>query len=386
MTIETRITLNCAEEHTNSGKNITGAVISDYCVVDTETTGLSKSDEIIEISAIRIRGDVEVARFTSLMHTDIELDDYVSDLTGITDDMLKSAPDPQKVIADFVDFIGDDVLIGHNIGRFDISFLLRYTDLRNDYIDTLDLAKNTLDLPAHKLADICEHYGIVNEQAHRALSDVIATNKCYQLLRAEPPLEETPSKKAAKKSTCSDDTKALHTLQGLLIGVTCDGVLNEQEVITVKTWLDQNKHLSDRYPFSVASAEIQKVMKDGAIAADELDTLLNVFTSLIDPVSANSTADVSSELSGKLICLTGDFAHGTRAEVSDFLKSLGAEIHDSVTKKVNMLIVGDKGSETWLGGNYGGKIKKAMEIREKGVDITIIKESDFYRSVIGDEC
>ena len=114
-------------ERAGKGNSII-AFPKDYVVVDIETTGLSPEwDDIIEIGAIRYSNDVEVDRFQSLVQPEpyadgTFVDDFITELTGITNAMLAQAPKTDEVIKEFADYLGNDVLIGYNVG-FDINFL-----------------------------------------------------------------------------------------------------------------------------------------------------------------------------------------------------------------------------------------------------------------------
>lgn len=161
-------------------------VISNYTIIDIETTGLDPSyDEIIEISAIKIQDNSIVDTFSSLVQpNDLDIPEFITNLTGIDTDMLKTAPFFEEIETQFLDFLQDDILVGHNV-NFDINFLYDYTKgkLRNNFIDTLRLSRRVLpNLSHHRLPDLCEHYNITNLQSHRALSDCHATLSCYQLL------------------------------------------------------------------------------------------------------------------------------------------------------------------------------------------------------------
>ena len=83
-----------------------------------------------------------------------------------------------------------------------------------------------------------------------------------------------------------------------------------------------------------------------------------------------------TELLGKLVCLTGEFKYGQKSEVTKLLEEKGAMCKDGVTSKTDLLIVGGQGSSSWKCGTYGGKIKKAMEMMEKGATIKIYDEDE----------
>ena len=159
---------------------------NEYIVIDIETTGLDPTyDDIIEIAAVKVQNDVIIDTFQSLIHIDYELDDFITKLTGITNEMLSNAPKLKFVLNKFYDFIGDSILLGHNI-NFDINFLYDSLlnnlniKLKNDFIDTLRIARKHLkELKHHRLEDICCYYNIPTNNMHRSLIDCKNTLECY---------------------------------------------------------------------------------------------------------------------------------------------------------------------------------------------------------------
>lgn len=181
----------------NKGKNII-AFPDKYCVIDIETTGLSPDfDSIIEVSGILFEDGQEVAHYTSLVKPDSVYDDgsyideFIEELTGITNEMLSSAPDPKTVLQEFKDFIGDNILVGHNV-NFDINFL--YDNFKhylsaifnNDFVDTMRLSRILHPEESHhRLVDLSERYNIDYSNAHRSLVDCQITELCYEHLKEE---------------------------------------------------------------------------------------------------------------------------------------------------------------------------------------------------------
>ncbi|MGD7008376.1 PolC-type DNA polymerase III [Metabacillus sp. 84] len=160
-----------------------------YVVFDVETTGLSAVyDTIIELAAVKIKNGEIVDRFESFANPHHPLSATTIDLTGITDDMVKNAPEVKEVIARFKDWIGDDVLVAHN-ASFDMGFLnAGYTRLlgeekaANPVIDTLELGRFLYpDLKSHRLNTLCKKFDIELTQHHRAIYDAEATG--YLLLK-----------------------------------------------------------------------------------------------------------------------------------------------------------------------------------------------------------
>ena len=97
-------------------------MVKDYVVFDLETTGLSPDkDTIIEIGALKVIQGKVADRFSEFINPHQKLTQQISELTGITDDMLAGARNLQVVVGDFVDFCEDYVVVGHNLG-FDYRF------------------------------------------------------------------------------------------------------------------------------------------------------------------------------------------------------------------------------------------------------------------------
>lgn len=162
----------------------------DYVVYDLETTGIScQRDEVIEISAIRVREGHPVATFTHLVNPGRSIPYGASRVNHIYDNMVADKPGFQQVLGEFLNFIGNDVLVGHNIKNFDMKFIYRDCQryfgqtIDNDYIDTLYLAKRCFPSWKHRrLENLAEHYGISTQGAHRALQDCHMNQQVFELM------------------------------------------------------------------------------------------------------------------------------------------------------------------------------------------------------------
>ena len=174
---------------TKSGKQI-NTYVSDYVLFDLETTGISCNyDEIIEISAVKVRKGKIVSEFSELVNPGRNIPYAASAVNNITDDMVEDAPSIEEVLPRFIGFIEEDVLVGHNINSFDMQFIYRdcvkhfNQTISNDYIDTLKLAKIVFPNWKHRrLGDLAKHYGISTVGAHRALADCKMNQQVFELM------------------------------------------------------------------------------------------------------------------------------------------------------------------------------------------------------------
>jgi len=176
----------------NKGKKIL-EFVDDYTVFDLETTGISTAyDEIIEIAAVKVRNGEVIDTYSTLVNPGRHIPSAASNVNGIYDHMVSGMPMMSDIIGEFRDFIGGDVLVGHNIHTFDMLFIYRdlerYTDysLPNNYVDTLALAKMYYpDMRHRRLGDMADKLGISSEGAHRALADVLMNQKVYEAMKRD---------------------------------------------------------------------------------------------------------------------------------------------------------------------------------------------------------
>lgn len=160
-------------------------IIDNYCVLDTETTGLSAYyDEIIEIGIIRVRDNEIVGRYSQLIKPKYEIDEFITALTGITNEMVSGMPSIGEVKNEVLSFIGEDVLVGHNTS-FDIRFLNAGfgEEFDNKYMDTMQFARKVYpELNHHRLSDLTEYLHLSSNK-HRAISDCISTYELYEAIK-----------------------------------------------------------------------------------------------------------------------------------------------------------------------------------------------------------
>lgn len=287
----------------------------DYVVIDIETTGLDAVyDDIIELSAVRFINNIETDRFSSLVNLDWEIPSYITEITGITNEMLETAPNLKDVLPKYLDFLGDSILVGHNV-NFDINFIYDKAEelgikFKNDYIDTLRFARKLLkELKNHRLATVKEYFGITSESAHRALPDCIATHECYLKLK--------------------------------------------------------NRALSDYENLEAFSASFKKKN------ANHSYSIKNIAPNA-------DAVDEDHIFYQKYCVFTGALEKMVRKDAAQLVVNIGGFCEDSVTKKTNFLILGNNDYCKSIKDGKSKKQKKAEELKLKGQDIEIISENTFY--------
>ncbi len=160
-----------------------------YVCIDFETTGLyPEKDRITDAAAARVVDGQIVDTYTSLVHSPVAISAFVSNLTGITNEMISTAPEETDVIRKLIAFIGDLPVIGYNVS-FDLGFL-HYAAHRaslpcpRENFDVQSYAKKGLPgRPGYKLENVAEYLSVDQPEAHRALADVLTTVSCAEKLR-----------------------------------------------------------------------------------------------------------------------------------------------------------------------------------------------------------
>lgn len=166
-------------------------MLEDYCVIDLEMTGLNpKHHKILEVAAVRVRKKEIVSECSMLIQQHQLLEEKITELTGIDQEMLAGAKEEDEVLDHFFGFLGEDILVGQNV-IFDYSFLKqaainRKMSFERKAADTLKIARRCLPaLEKRTLDALCGYYGIEIGHHHRALDDAKATYLLYERLEKE---------------------------------------------------------------------------------------------------------------------------------------------------------------------------------------------------------
>ena len=299
------------------GKSLV-ALPKDYTVIDLETTGLSSSyDEIIECAALRVRGGEIVDKFQSLVCPSFPVCDFIVQLTGITNEMLDGCSKIETVLPEFLRFIGDDVLLGHNVG-FDVNFIYDASmrvlgkTFRNDFVNTLRVAQKAIPSLAHyRLSDLCEYYKVDTTSAHRALSDCQMTHEIYQLMISAFASEADFQSRFVRKAAYTHSCRKL-------------------DARTIKSEMS---------------------VED------------------IDP---------SNPLFGKQVVFTGPLERFSRRDAMQIVANFGGRNANGVTRLTDYLVVGGSEYRAATCSEKSAKYQKAERYALDGTGIAIIDEDTFY--------
>lgn len=291
----------------------------DFCVVDIETTGLSPAyDEIIELSALKVRSGSVIDKFSALVKPDgryigdngelLYVNEFITELTGITNEMLETAPLISEVIDEFLCFVGNSIIVGHNV-NFDINFIYdtllneKGIDFKNNFCDLLRVSKQLFpELPNHKLLTVASALNVSVTESHRGLADCLTSFECFQKCRLF--VEEN--------------------------NINFDIFKNNGDV------------------------DLRKI------------------------TTSKENIDHSHPLFGKVCVFTGTLEKMTRAEAAQIVVDFGGICENGVTSRSNFLILGNNDYCKSIKDGKSNKQKKAEKLILNGQDLQILPEDVFY--------
>lgn len=164
-------------------------MIENYTVIDLEMTGLNaKTDEILEVGAVRVREGEIVDTYEAILCVNKPLSEKVIELTGISEALMREGKEPEIAMSEYFSFLGEDVLVGQNL-IFDYSFLKQWAvnhkfSFERNAVDTLKLARKILPQEQKKdLESLCQYFEIERINGHRALEDAIETYHVFEKLK-----------------------------------------------------------------------------------------------------------------------------------------------------------------------------------------------------------
>lgn len=188
-------------------------------------------------------------------------------------------------------------------------------------------------------------------------------------------------------------TADMQQLHGIMAGVSFDGRITKEELLGVRSWMDDHEHLKTLWPYDELDALIMTVLADGKIDAAEHKELLAFFADFAkttghQSVSLKSDAltnvrgicavDPQIEFQERLFCFTGKSERASRIEIAQLVADKGGEFKDNVVLDTDYLIVGADGNPCWAYACYGRKIEQAVAYRKDGRQIMLVHEYDFW--------
>ena len=251
-------------------------LVGTYVVFDIETTGFSAvTDRIIEIGAVKVEDGKITDKFSTFVNPKRPIPFRITELTGITDEMVIDSPDIETILPQFIEFIGDAVLVAHN-ASFDVGFIeqnCKRQKIEADftYVDTVALARVLLPaLNRFKLDTVAKALNISLENHHRAVDDAGCTAEIFvkfvQMLKER---ELTTLAKVNEFGDLNPDSiKKLPTYHVIILARNDIGRVNLYQLVSASHLVYYNRR--PRIPKSVLNEHREGLIVGSACEAGEL--------------------------------------------------------------------------------------------------------------------
>lgn len=394
-----------------------------YTVIDIETTGFDPNkDKIIEIGAIKVKNGEVVDTYSTLINVDY-IPDFILNLTGITMEKIYSAPKIEEIILEFYNFLGDSVLVGHNI-HFDINFLydnilsLTGNFLSNDFIDTLRLSKKYIkNISNYKLPTLIKELKLDSDGSHRALVDCYTTKNLYDLLckqesiiteKQKLELERLKNntnldfidKKFVVKGTLKYNSFAFLKEVSKIFSFNIGEIFYKNSDYLILNQSKYNRYINRKYSDDMFYDQLyhkaEQLETDGTLKVLSETMFYDLFNisyekkcknkplKATDIVPETEDFDETHPLYLKTCVFTGTLEQMTRNEAMQKVVNLGGFIRNGVTTKTNYLILANNNYHPLLKDGKSSKQKKAEQLKAEGLDIEILSEDVFYDLINAD--
>ncbi|MDF2843823.1 MAG: hypothetical protein K0R00_2249 [Herbinix sp.] len=299
---------------------------SRFTFVDVETPNY-KNDSICSIGVICQENGQELFSQYFLVNPEAKFDYFNTKLHGITPKIVENALPFSMVWEEIKEYFTNAIVVAHN-ATFDLSVISKalntygITVSNINYICTVAKARRHISKEIYgsfKLDVLSKAFQIELEQHHNAMCDTIACKGLFNIF-------------ADKFGIDNKDVK-IHRSSG-------EGVSNPKKSVVHKP------------------------------------------VNIISGLGYGSSDCFELNLQGKVCCLSGNFVRGSKSDVEALIVNSGGSCVTGLNKSVDYLIVGGQGSGDWKYGNYGAKIRKALEMQEKGSHIVIVKEESLFKKVV----
>ena len=356
-------------------------MINGFLVFDVETPN-RRNDRICQIGLVRHTGGVDsLDQRVYLVNPDAPFDDLCCGIHGIKAiDVLRKPTFEYLWESELAELFSNSIVVAHN-ASFDLNVLAKTLYFYNLevpdilYVDTLELSRRYYPvLSDHKLGTVASFLGHQIPQAHDALHDSYAAYMILmETLRRYGQSALAPryylGVQPNQRSKCD-----INNLQEILEYIMEDGKITFEEAWMLNEWMERNKGSLPKALYEDYLRLLFSILLDGRIDIDEEALMLKTFNSFLHPAQDIGCVDFQ----GKTFVLSGDFLHGAKADVSEYITGKGGIVKSGVSNATDYVVIGGFGSDRYGHGTYGTKVEKAMELQERGSTIKIIREEELF--------
>lgn len=395
--LSTKSPTPCDETPVEEAPHIETANRDVITFLDVETPN-RHNDKICSIGIVQTdaRGAV-LNSFYQLVNPEAQFDDICMSVHGIAPVDVQQSPSFAELWeSSLATMLAQSNIVAHN-ASFDLSVIwkclasydLQIPDFR--YVCTMSMMKSLHpELDSYKLPAVCDYFNVTMERHHEAMSDASACKDVFWAMVGEsnhmPTFESyeyrgrSVYKPAGTGIAYSDETKDMRAMKALGERVIEDGRVSIDEAQAILSLCDVLPGVAYDRVFKPILSIIETAVQDGQVDDSESEEIIKALKRFVDPTSESAcAADVAFE--GKRFVLSGNFEHGAKSTVEQAIEARGGTMIKSVTKTCDYVVVGGIGNENWTMGNYGAKVKKALDWQAKGINVQILSEAALYNAM-----
>lgn len=280
--------------------------MKDYIVLDIENPN-SRGNSICAIGIIIVKNNEIYEKKYSLINPEDRFDMRNSEITGIDSSMVLNSPTLDEYWKEIKDLISNNVIVGHNV-IYDLSVLsksLKRYDINIsefNYICTLELSKQCLNLESYRLTEIAKYFNI-EYNPHNALEDAMTSYLLYTKLIEIFGSQIVVTKQYKYELIVKDDIDSklssnINSLYGIIKGINYDGVINDLEIDRLKKWINENEIYKQYTLFNKIINKLNRILEDNKITEYERIELANIVESI-------NTSKMYSEITLNMQILQG---------------------------------------------------------------------------------
>lgn len=359
-------------------------MIKNYTVIDVETPN-GQNDKLCSIACINVKNGKIEKEFYSIVNPESNFRQINTKIHGISQKDVLNSPTFPVIWDQIHSFFEKTCIVAHN-ANFDLSVICKTLEFYSipiptiNFIDTQSILyenKSSLGIRSFGLMDACEYFSIDLIDHHNALADAESCKSLFECISQKidviSPCIFKHNRRDQFELKAARDRDALFVLRRMIQNSINDNYLSDNEIYDIKNWLDSHEFLLNTYPYQDVLQTINNAVQDKQIDSLERQKIQSLLDVDISPGKRYLQNHIDSAKE-KVFCLSGNFSMGSKEEISKKLEDLGAIIKKGVSKKVDFLVVGNEDCDAWKYGNYGTKIKKALELQSSGAKIKITSE------------
>lgn len=262
-------------------------MLKDYISIDIENPN-ARGNSICSIGIVIVKNNKVVDKKYSLINPEDRFDINNSNITGLNYADVKDAPTFKEYWESIKELLENNIIVGHNI-IYDLTVISKALERYDievpifNYYCTLKLSRSFINSSSYSLDSICNLLNIDLENHHNALEDAKASQKIFEYLNHNNNVGSCEEFEFESKVLDNLDSKLgtnINTLYGIIKGITYDGVIDDQEIEKLKSWVEDNRVYKQYSLFNKIINKLDEILDDNIITEYERIELEKLVTSI----------------------------------------------------------------------------------------------------------